>query len=325
MPRHAQEMHSERVHAERVIDSISSGAAARSALIASWERSARLHKLDPAAGRYPYEIDKAEFIRARDAMGPLFDLAGPNLDRLFRTVGGVGCSVLLADRNGIPVDRRGAPGEDGDFRDWGLWTGTLWSEAVEGTNGIGTCLAESRPVVIHRDQHFHARNIGLSCISSPIYDECGRLAGAIDVSSCRHDLKEEHTHLIAVAVADAARRIEYEHFRAAFPRARILVAEAGEAAGLSLLAVDHHDLVIGATRVARQALRLTQAMIDRTVPIQDVLDRDSGQPENLSHGANAILRRAIARAEGNISAAARALGISRATLHRKLQRMKSHS
>lgn len=319
----AQQAH--RMHTERVFDAISSGAAARSALIASWERSARLHKLDPSDGRRDHVISAEELVRARDAMGRLFDLAGPNLDRLFRTVGGVGCSVLFADRHGVPVDRRGTAGEDGDFRAWGLWTGTIWSEAAEGTNGIGTCLAENRPVVIHRDQHFHARNAGLSCISSPIYDECGRLAGAIDVSSCQMGLREEHAHLIAVAVADAARRIESEHFRAAFPGARVLVAEAGEPIGLSLLAVDRHDLVIGATRAARQAFRLTQAMLDRNVPAQDLLDHDHGGAENFSHGEKAVVHRAIARAEGNISAAARALGISRATLHRKLQRLKLHS
>lgn len=310
-------------HTERVYGAISSGAAARSALIASWERSARLHKLDPAAQRLDHAISGPELFRARDAMGCMFDLAGPNLDRLFRTVGGVGCSVLLADRNGVPVDRRGAAGEDDDFRSWGLWTGTIWSEAVEGTNGIGTCLAENRPVIIHRDQHFHARNAGLSCVSSPIYDENGQLAGAIDVSSCQHGLREEHAHLIAVAVADTARRIESEHFRAAFPGARVVVAEAGETIGLSLLAVNRHDLVIGATRAARQVFRLTQSMLDRNIPAQDLLDDGCPANESLTQGERAVVERAMARALGNISAAARALGISRATLHRKLQRLKS--
>jgi transcriptional regulator of acetoin/glycerol metabolism len=33
------------------------------------------------------------------------------------------------------------------------------------------------------------------------------------------------------------------------------------------------------------------------------------------------VRRAIAQADGNVSAAARALGVSRATLYRKMQRL----
>ena len=52
----------------------------------------------------------------------------------------------------------------------------------------------------------------------------GQLAAALDVSSCRADLTEGFARLIAMAVADAARRIEAENFRLAFPKARILLA-----------------------------------------------------------------------------------------------------
>ena len=38
----------------------------------------------------------------------------------------------------------------------------------------------------------------------------------------------------------------------------------------------------------------------------------------------AAVQRALARSDGNVSAAAEALGISRATLHRKLRRLDLH-
>ena len=146
------------------------------------------------------------------------------LDRLFLAVGDAGCCVLLCDAEGVPVERRGAATDDETFHRWGLWPGAVWSEAVEGTNGIGTALAEKRPVTIHRDQHFHARNTGLSCTSHPIHDPLGRLAGALDVSSCRADQTEAMLGLIAAAVADAARAIEAQAFRQAFAEARIVLA-----------------------------------------------------------------------------------------------------
>jgi len=43
-------------------------------------------------------------------------------------------------------------------------------------------------------------------------------------------------------------------------------------------------------------------------------------PATLEAGERAVMARALARAGGNASAAARALGISRATFHRKLGR-----
>ncbi|CAB4325718.1 transcriptional regulator [Brucella sp. 191011898] len=44
--------------------------------------------------------------------------------------------------------------------------------------------------------------------------------------------------------------------------------------------------------------------------------------EDMAESERGVILRALARAEGNISAAAQLLGISRATLHRKLNRLK---
>ena len=189
-------------HSGRIEAALAEGAAARSALVASWSRSARLHGLDAARPLKPARLTEAEFRAARDRMGPLVAAAAPILDGLFRAVGGVGCCVLLADRDGVPLERRGSRGDDPTFADWGLWTGALWSEAAQGTNGIGTCLAEGRAVTIHRDQHFLARNTALSCMTAPIFDHEGSLAGALDVSSARAELTEALAALIAHSVAE---------------------------------------------------------------------------------------------------------------------------
>ncbi|WP_298160584.1 GAF domain-containing protein [Brevundimonas sp.] len=262
----------------------------------------------------------AERLReAREAMEPLTLAAQPVLDRLFLAVGDTGCCVLLTDAEGIAVDRRGAPVDDDTFHLWGLWPGADWSEAAEGTNGIGTALAEHRPVTIHRDQHFHTRNTGLSCTTHPIHDHLGRLAGALDVSSARADATAIMLGLISNAVGDAARAIETQAFRQAFADARIVLAGDGADRSAALLAVDRDDLVIGATRAARQALKITDARIAAQLPASDLLGRAA--EADLLEAERGAVRRALARAGGNVSAAARALGVSRATLHRKLNRL----
>jgi transcriptional regulator of acetoin/glycerol metabolism len=307
-------------HADRIHQAIRSDEAARSALVASWRRSSALHRLDPAGKQPPKRLTDVELDRVRQRMEPLVRAAQASLDRLYQAVGGVGCCVLLADRNGIPVDRRGAAGDDGTFRDWGLWLGTLWNEESEGTNGIGTCLAEQRPLTIHRDQHFLSRNTDLSCTTAPIFDQHGNLAAALDVSSCRSDLTEGFVGLIALAVADAVRRIEADNFRLAFPGERILLAPLGERAAGALLAVDADDLVVGATRSARQALGITQSALQRRLPVADLIGGRSAGAGDLDDAERSALKRALARCDGNVSAAAASLGVSRATLHRKLAR-----
>ncbi|MFC0384693.1 GAF domain-containing protein [Muricoccus vinaceus] len=312
---------SARPHAERIRAALQDGSAVHSAIAASWRRSALLHGLDPEARAARQALASAELRQVRDAMGPLVELAQPVMDRLFQAVGGIGCCVVLTDERGVLVERRGAGGEDRQFRDWGLWTGAVWSEAREGTNAIGTCLAEGRPLTVHRDQHFQARNALLSCTTAPVYDHEGRLAAALDVSSARRDLTEGMTALIAASVAEAARRIEERCFRQAFPRARIVLAD-DRTAG-ALLAIDADDLVVGASRSARQALGITAARLRRPLPAADVLGAGEAEaaPPALAQAERGALQRALARAGGNVSAAAEALGISRATLHRKLRRL----
>jgi transcriptional regulator of acetoin/glycerol metabolism len=305
-------------HAERVQAAIESGQAARSALVASWRRSSHLHQLDPLGTRPPLRLTEPDLRQAIERVGPLIRAAQSAMDRLYQAVGAVGCCVLLAGRDGVPVDRRGAPADDATFESWGLWTGSLWSEEHEGTNGIGTCLVEQRGLTIARDQHFFARNTLLSCTAVPIYDHDARLAGVLDVSSCRADRTDAFAGLIALTTSEAARRIEADLFRAAFSNARIVLTPSIEGHGSGLLAVDVDDLVIGATRSARAAFGIPVDRVMLPSPAGDLLgDATHEQFGDVQRG---LLQRALLRSQGNVSAAAKTLGVSRATLHRKLKR-----
>jgi transcriptional regulator of acetoin/glycerol metabolism len=255
---------------------------------------------------------------------PLIQVAQPSIDRLYNSVGGAGCCVLLADRNGVPVERRGLPSDDATFFDWGLWPGAIWSEDSEGTNGIGTCLVEQRALTIHRDQHFYARNGLLSCTTAPLYDHEGRLVAALDVSSCKAEMIENFVNLLAIVVIDAAARIESECFRLAYPDARILVVPVPDKMGKALIAVDQDDLVVGASRAARQVLRISHACFQKPLPAAEVLSASKRVTENLATAERGVLHRALARADGNVTLAAEALGMSRATLYRKLRRLDLH-
>ncbi len=308
-------------HAERVQSAIGGNGAARSALVASWRRSVRLHGLKPQDAGRPQTVTEQELREVREYNGALTHLAQPVLDRLFSSVGGIGCCVLLADSNGVPVERRGAVADDDTFRHWGLWTGAIWSEACEGTNGIGTCIVEQRAVTIHRDQHFHARNAGLSCSVAPIHDHLGRLVAVLDVSSCRSDLTEAYAGLIFAAVNDAARKIETDYFRYHFQKARIVLAPVAEHNSGALLAIDRDDMVIGASRSARIALGLSEDGLKDPVPAADFFGNLTEQATDMAEAERGVIVRALARAEGKVSLAAKILGMSRATLHRKLNRL----
>lgn len=311
-------------HADRIHAALQSSDAVRSALVASWRRSATLHHLDPTEHRLPRRLTDVEFREAREGIAPLIHAAKNTLDRLYLAVGGVGCCVLLANADGIPLERRGSRGDDDTFQDWGLWTGNVWSEDAEGTNGIGTCLVEKRLVTIHRDQHFFSRNALMSCTTAPIFDHQGDLAAVLDVSSCRADLTESFLTLIQIAVNDAAKRIEAEGFRQAFPNARFVLAPTEDCSPAALLAVDKDDLVIGVSNAARIALGLPRGETINPRPATDYFGGPRNAQPSLEDAERSALQRALAASRGNISSAARALGISRATLHRKVAKHALH-
>lgn len=291
--------------------------AAQSSLAASWRRSLLYHRVDPELRSPPERLAEVNLQEARDRLGALPSISVPIIDRVLDAAGRAGCCVLLTDSSGVILDRRGLPADDEIFAAWGLWPGAVWSESKEGTNGIGTCLAEQRPVAILKDQHFRTRNIAMSCLGVPLYDHEGQLAGVLDVSSCRADIVTDVAPLLAAVIADAAARIETEAFRTAYPGCRIILAPCHSHRGPALLAVDRYDLVIGATRLARQSLGLTSDSFGK--PIDDLLAQ-SRQVSDFQAAEHAEMLRALARNDGNYAAAARDLGIGRATLYRRMKR-----
>ena len=310
--------HRSRRHEETVTAALASGQAARSSVVASWARSAQMHGLTPSRRPGDDRLTDTEMVDLRARLEPVRRAALPTMDRLFQAVGGLGACVILATDQGIPVERLGRSAEDRDFAEAGLWLGTLWSEAAAGTNGIGTCLAEGRAVTIHRDQHFLSANTGLSCASAPVHDAEGHLVAVLDVSSARDDFAEGLAGLISHSVTEAARKIEADLFHARFPRARMMLVPGLDRGLGALLAVDADELVIGATRAARAHFGLAGDLARNPLPAADLLGLEAHErPEDAER---AVIARALARAGGNVSAAARALGVSRATLHRKLGR-----
>lgn len=141
----------------------------------------------------------------------------------------------------------------------GIWLGGVWSEQVEGTNGIGTAIVEQCPVLVHCGQHFRTRHSNLTCAGAPIFDASNKLIAVLDAS--RIDLgRSDRTHgLVMAAVTASVRAIEERLFRYSFRRAWTVAGTPQQTNGAGLLlAVDDDQCVVGADHVAREALGLDE-------------------------------------------------------------------
>ncbi len=308
-------------HADKVITTAASTqSAAHSRIAASWRRSIDHYGLDPSMRPRQTILSQNELRDHCEAVGALCDIARPKLDQLFTLVCSSGCAVVLTDKRGVILDQRCDGADTQTFALWGLVPGADWSERNEGTNGIGTCLAEGRSVIIHRDQHFYSKNTAMSCIDAPIYGPHGDLLGAVDVSSARADQTETINKLMCAMITQTTKQIEAALFKDAFPNVRVVLADEEDTGRGALLAIDSDDIIVGATRGARQKFGWKTEGQFQPVPATDVLGR-TDHMIGFDRGERAAVLRALARSQGNVSAAARHLRIGRATLYRRMQRL----
>jgi transcriptional regulator of acetoin/glycerol metabolism len=308
-------------HSDKVFATVETPlSAARCSIAASWRRSAEHYGLDPSSRRGPVIATEKELSECRQASERLYKIAASKLDQLFGLVCSSGCAVILTDNEGVILDQRCNDSDARAFAEWGLLAGADWSEKREGTNGIGTCLAENRSVIIHRDQHFFSKNTAMSCIDTPIYGARGETIGALDVSSARADQTEAINKLIGAMVSQTAKQIEVDIFKSSFADARIVLASTSEAERSALLAVDANDVIIGATRGARQKFGWRMDGALDPVTATDIFGREDHM-SGFERAERAAVVRALTRTQGNVSAAARSLGIGRATMYRRMKRL----
>ena len=149
----------------------------------SWQRSATKHGVDPVDNKAPRILTSGELKHSREPLDRLIFSAQEDVDQLYKLVREAGYVVLFCDSSGVAIEHRGEDSQARSFEYWGTWLGGVWSEEVEGTNGIGTCIVEERPITIHKSQHFRSRQINLSCSGAPVFGVDGRLLAVLDESA----------------------------------------------------------------------------------------------------------------------------------------------
>ncbi|QQZ41459.1 sigma-54-dependent Fis family transcriptional regulator [Pseudomonas sp. SK3(2021)] len=178
----------------------------------SWLRCLEDYHLDPALSMAPTVLEHGRLLESRERLQQVLQIAGSEMTSLHQQLSGAGHAVLLTDARGVILNCVTAPAERKIFERAGLWLGADWSEACEGTNGIGTCLVERQSLTIHQDEHFRGRHTGLTCSASPVFDPHGELLAVLDVSSARPDVSRQSQFHTMALVNLSAKMIESCYF-----------------------------------------------------------------------------------------------------------------
>ncbi len=339
---------------------IEQGAALQAPLIESWiERS---WKRCLAWGRTPQEqlafdaVSRSQIQHIKDANQPMLQAAKEELDRLSRAIAGTRYFALLTDAHGVVIDTRGEINNADPRASRIARVGVNLSEQHVGTTAIGAVLAEQQPIWLHRGEHFFNDNTAYSCAGAPLFGPTGECVGMLDLTGVDVPERPELQHL----AAQSARSIENNWVRQMAPSLLLRFNWAGLSMGSDsdgLIGLDADGRIMCANRAARAITGVHlqagehagdvfatpwQSLFDLNAEQRAEIPLWSGlqvqvQLDNNTHTASLapraapmlkaietdLIRRAMQQAKGNVAEAARRLGISRATLYRKISPQKS--
>jgi transcriptional regulator of acetoin/glycerol metabolism len=224
------------------------------------------------------------------------------------------------------VNREGATTHVGKVPDDGvprakIQDGIIWSEGVQGTNAAGTGLFSHRPIIIHRGEHFLAANTAMSCLVSPLYDETGAVLGVLNIATLDKSFDRAMSPFMLTALTAAAQRMEALWFREAFRDFFIvsLPEASGSNGSTPLLAVDAGLNVVGATHAARACYEIDPGAIGSGLSLGQIVTGLPVGAISIRDAERTVLQRALAQTDQNVTLATKQLGISRATMYRKMK------
>ncbi|HKB53860.1 MAG TPA: helix-turn-helix domain-containing protein [Ramlibacter sp.] len=294
--------------------------------------------------------------RVMEENRPLIHAARPVLERLSDALASSRYFAVLTNRDGVVIDAHGPIDRSDRRADLITRIVVDLSERAVGTTAIGAALTELQPVWLHRGEHFFADTSVYSCAGAPLFGPDGDCVGMLDLTGINAAERPELRHLAAQSARAIENAIVLRVPHALLLRLNWPGRVPGGHDD-ALVCLDPDGWVKGCNEAARQMLpqlavrgvpthcgELFAQRCDtwfdaarRSAPAAPVeaplwsglrvlvLPQLPGHPPvnvppkvRLRDMEIALIRKAVADARGNVVQAAQALGISRATVYRKL-------
>jgi transcriptional regulator of acetoin/glycerol metabolism len=289
----------------------------------------------------------------------LLDAAAPVIRSLTRTMLHTGYFAILADARGIVIDVQGPIDQRNPHVAAIARVGLDLSETAAGTTAIGTTLNELQPVWLHRGEHFYEDTTVFSCAGAPIFGPDRRCIGMLDLTGANVSEQPSLKHLVAQSARNIENTLMLSQPHKLMLRVNWPGSVPGSDSD-GLLATDADGWITGCNRAAADMLNLNAQSLPihcddvfaypckhlfdaarmhkpaTDLPLwsglqlqvwaqaQDSVQLTGGPAQQhaipLKDVETAMIRKAVDQACGSVAEAARMLGISRATVYRKMGR-----
>lgn len=302
-------------------------------------------------------LPEPQMRRVADANRVLVSAARPVLQQLGRAIASIRYFAILTNADGVVIDTQG-PIDRGDPRAAVITrVGVDLSERSVGTTAIGAALTELQPVWLHRGEHFFQQTSCYSCAGAPLFGPDGRCVGMLDLTGIDAAERPELKHLAAQSARSIENALALAQPHRVLLRLNWPGRQLGDEDD-GLLCLDGEGWVTASNGVARQMVtalaesapqgpvHCSELLAQPWEPLFDLAGQGSqapveillwsglrlsclARPAGVAFPAptarlplrdleTALIRKAVSDARGNVMEAARALGISRATVYRKL-------
>jgi sigma-54 dependent transcriptional regulator, acetoin dehydrogenase operon transcriptional activator AcoR len=305
-------------------------------------------------------VSAAATQRAIDANQTLLRAAAPVIRSLARAMADTRYFAILTDAQGVVIDVNGPINRQEPQAAAIARVGVDLSESAVGTTAIGATLAEGAPVWLHRGEHFFNDTSIYSCAGAPLFGPQGQCVGMLDLTGINVPERPALRHLVTQSARsiENALTLAMHHellLRLNWPGhvlgeehdGLVCVDGDGYITAANRAASDMLNLAPGGVwphcndvfaiplgtlfDAARQERGPTEQPLWCGLRLQVLVQAGGHSPGNhpLQHAGHrvplrqvesALIRKAVEDAQGNVAEAARALGISRATVYRKLER-----
>jgi transcriptional regulator of acetoin/glycerol metabolism len=302
-------------------------------------------------------VSKSATAHALEGNRPLLQAANPIMAQMAHAMAMTRYFAILTDARGVVIDTSG-PIDRSDSRVNNIARiGVDLSEEAVGTTAIGAALADHQPVWLHRGEHFFADTAIYSCAGAPLFGPQGQCIGMLDLTGVDVPERPELKHLVEQSARSIENALLLQQpfallLRLNWPGRELSMDTDG------LITLDAEGFVSGSNGVARHLIHLPVTRNAGSVHCSDLFAMpwqmvfDSARPSNgmpieaplwsglrvrllalasvdqpapvaktektLRVAESDLIRLTLAKTKGNVAEAARILGISRATIYRKL-------
>lgn len=168
----------------------------------SWVRS-RQFNIEYNAPVKIKKLDEKERKKLVQENAVLIETARKHLNKIYDVIKPTGYYIFISDSRGYLLDIISDKDLLSQYEyDPSLVVGASRNERYVGTNAIGTCLYEKKPMVFWGEEHYNLVHKKYTCSGAPIHGANGEIVGAISLTGRKEDY-QEHTLGIVISIVDA--------------------------------------------------------------------------------------------------------------------------